>query len=379
MTELQRLLAAYEQQQIAGSPCALATVVQVEGSAYRRPGARMLITAEGQLTGTISGGCLEGDARRRAQQVMLKGEPEIVVYDSMDLDDDLEFGAQLGCQGRIHVLIEPLHLDRPNLMQLLQKTTLQQKPVLLNTVLSGKINERQLAGSRILLTADGIEGTTGDNSLDKQIINDARTLLKDQRSATSLYETGGESFLVFNELIMPATQLTVYGAGNDVQPLVRLAYTLGWRVTVIDGRPNLVTRVRFPEAEQVRCVKADDMAAGIVTRGFALLMSHNYYYDLSVLRQLCNQPEVSYIGMLGPRKKADRLLDDLQADGIDITSLEKRLYSPVGIDIGAEAAEEIAVAIIAELIAVRNGHPAGFLKNLDGPIHKNEFAIQQNA
>ena len=123
MSELQRLLAAYDAERETGRPCALATVVEVNGSAYRRPGARMLVTNEGQLTGTISGGCLEGDARRRAQQVMLRGKPEIIGYDSTDIDDDLENGAQLGCQGQIHILLEPISFkDKNNPLELLRET-----------------------------------------------------------------------------------------------------------------------------------------------------------------------------------------------------------------------------------------------------------------
>ncbi|MCJ8210324.1 XdhC family protein [Mucilaginibacter sp. RS28] len=363
MTELQRLLAAYEKH--SQETCALATVVKVEGSAYRRPGARMLITAEGQLTGTISGGCLEGDARRRAQQVMQRGKPEIVVYDSMDLEDDLEFGAQLGCQGKIHVLIEPLQ-PGADVISLLQLASRQNIPCVLSTVLTDTANIGISAGKRYLHIATATEA----DELADLMAEDVDDLFEQGGAATSVYILHNEPVTVFHERIDPAPALTIFGAGNDVQPVVQQAANLGWRVTVIDGRFNLTTQARFPMAEQVLCIKVEDFAVQARVKSYVLLMSHNYLYDLAALRSLIDNEDITYIGMLGPRKKADRLLDDLRAEGYDTSGIEDNLYAPVGLNIGAEAAEEIAIAVMAELIAVKNGHPAGFLKDLDGPIHQ---------
>src|SRR4051812_34763606 len=156
MSELQRLLNAYDTEKNLGSPCALATVVEVNGSAYRRPGARMLVTNEGQLTGTISGGCLEGDARRRAQQVMLRGKPGIIVYDSTDIDDDLENGAQLGCQGEVFILMEPINFnDAHNPLELLRETFQLQQTSVLATVLKSSDHNLAPAAERLLLLNDG--------------------------------------------------------------------------------------------------------------------------------------------------------------------------------------------------------------------------------
>jgi len=381
MSELKRLLAAYDKQKAVNGACALATVVRVEGSSYRRPGARMLANDNGQLTGTISGGCLEGDARRRAQQVMQRGKPEIVVYDSTDVDEDLEFGAQLGCQGKVHILLEPLDFGNPNNpLELLRETAMQADAVVLATVLASSDTDRVQVGSRLLLKADGkAKGTlTTKAGLHQNILTDLQTLLRDEQSAHLDYEKDGISLKIYAELIQSAPRLTIYGAGNDVQPLVRTAANLGWRVTVIDGRANLTLPHRFPEAEQVITLRVDELNPFMQQKGFAVLMSHNYHYDYGVLKQLSQVPQVHYIGLLGPRKKADLILTNLKEESIETRSLTERLFAPVGLNIGAEAADEIAIAVMAELLAVYHGHAGGFLRDLNGPIHNRSMLYPQS-
>lgn len=378
MPELQRLLNAYDAERKLGKACALATVVEVIGSAYRRPGARMLVTREGQLTGTISGGCLEGDARRRAQQIMHRGKPEIIVYDSTDIDDDLENGAQLGCQGQVFILLEPLDFTDPhNALELLRETFLLQQPSVLATILKSGDPNIAPAAERILLLNDG-SITYGDLSIDfaeQYLLDDMREVLEHKKSVVNDYQYAGISFSVFLEAIKPASVLTIYGAGNDAQPLVQLAHGLGWRVTVIDGRPLQADSSRFPGAEAVKVIKAGDLHRHAVQQGFAVLMSHNYHYDLAALEALSQAPAINYIGILGPRKKTDRMLNDLEQKGIDIARLDEFIHSPIGLDIGGENADEIALSIMAELLAVRNGFNGGFLRDIDAPIHNRNLTI----
>jgi len=379
MSELQRLLAAYDAEKNLGKPCALATVVEVNGSAYRRPGARMLVTNEGQLTGTISGGCLEGDARRRAQQVMLRGKPEVVVYDSTDIDDDLENGAQLGCQGEVFILMEPIDfIDAHNPLELLRETFQLQQTSVLATVLKSSDHLLAPAAERLLLLNDGSikSGNINPDLIKQYLLPDMQELLHAGASAVQEYDYAGQTIRVFLELIKPAPLLTIYGAGNDAQPLVRLAKNLGWRVMVIDGRPLLASSTRFPEADKVQVARVEEMAHYVNAQGFAVLMSHNYYYDLAALEALSQFKEIAYIGILGPRKKTDRILNELQQKGIDTTALDKRLHSPIGLDIGGENPDEIALSIMAELQAVRNGYKGGFLRDVDAPIHNRNPIIK---
>jgi xanthine dehydrogenase accessory factor len=379
MSELQRLLTAYDKQHNSQKPCALATVTEVEGSSYRRPGARMLVTDDGHLTGSISGGCLEGDALRRARRVMLTGKSEIIVYDSTDIEEDLQHGAQLGCEGTIHILLESVdYSDTNNPVELLRKTSRQDNAVVLITILSAKNSIQDLVGKRFLITNNKEQqmNLTGNSSADQLILNDALEILSSDQSLTQNYSVGQETARIFLEVILPAPQLTVYGAGNDAQYLVRMAVGLGWRVHVIDGRPPQATVQRFPEAESVQIVKLSDLEKQRFSPGYAVLMSHNYHYDFAVLKQLASFKPVNYIGILGPRKKTDRLLDDLRKAGIELTEQENnRLYGPVGLNIGAETAEEIAVSVMAELLAVRHKCKAGFLRELDGPIHNRNFIV----
>lgn len=376
MSELQRLLSAYDRQRNTKNQCALATVTKVEGSSYRRPGARMLVTDDGQLTGSISGGCLEGDALRRARRVMLTGKSEIIVYDSTDIEEDLQHGAQLGCEGTIQILLEPVdYQDLNNPVELLRKTSRQDHPVVLITILSAKNSIGNLSGKRVLVNQNqqAID-LTGEASADGLILNDALQALSSGQSITQNYHIGEENARLFLEVIFPAPQLTIYGAGNDAQPLMRMAVGLGWRVHIVDGRAPQATAQRFPEAESVAVVKLAELENQKFFPGYAVLMSHNYHYDFAVLQQLIAYQPVSYIGVLGPKKKTDRLLDDLQKTGfVPNNEGHERLYGPVGLNIGAETAEEIAVAIMAELLAVKHQCKAGFLRELDGPIHNRNF------
>ena len=306
MSELQRLLTAYDKQRKTRNPCALATVTEVKGSSYRRPGARMLVTDDGQLTGSISGGCLEGDALRRARRVMLTGKSEIIVYDSTDIEEDLQHGAQLGCEGTIHILLEPVdYIDPNNPVELLRKTSRQDNQVVLVTILSAKNSIGNLAGRRVLITDPNQQEIklTGDLQADEQILKDALDVLSFGQSAIQNYNLEKGTIRLFLEVILPAPQLTVYGAGNDVQPLVKMTVGLGWRVHVVDGRFPQATVQRFPEAESVQVVKIDDLEKHQFCSGYAVLMSHNYHYDLAILQQLAFFKPVNYIGILGPRKK----------------------------------------------------------------------------
>jgi xanthine dehydrogenase accessory factor len=374
MTELQRLLLAYDEHRTAGRACALASVVDVAGSAYRRPGARMLVTDDGQLTGAISGGCLEGDARRRARQTIHQGRPSLVTYDSTDPDDDLQFGAALGCQGVVQILLEPLDFRNPdNPLELLRRWAAGvAEPGVVATVfsLAGAEAPAQL-GQRLLLTADGqVQGSlTASSALYEAVLADARAALGAGQPATRQYATALGPVRICLEILRPPVRLTIYGAGNDVVPLVRLAAGLGWRVQVVDGRPALAQPARFPGAEAVRVLPLEQVAAQPHDGSFALLMTHNYYYDLAVLRHLLDAPG-QYIGLLGPRKKYERLLDDLRKARPDAAErLAGRLHSPVGLNLGAETPEEIALSIVAEVQAVLAGRPAGFLRDSPHPIH----------
>ena len=255
MKEIIDIVSAYDQAVKAGKKTALATVVLVEGSAYRRAGARMLITEDGQLTGAISGGCLEGDALRKARMVILQQKPLLVTYDTMD-DDDAKLGVGLGCNGIIHILIEPINQGETNPITLLKAAIAAKGYTVLVTVFDVQDRKAPQPGSCLFMAADrsivnGLENLAFKNELQ----NDAKNILTVQRSAITAYE----GYTAFVECIQPLISLVILGAGNDAIPLTKIASVLGWNITVVDGRPNYVTNERFPAANTTLVAKPESI------------------------------------------------------------------------------------------------------------------------
>jgi len=369
MTELQRLLLAYDQHRAAHRPCALATVVEVIGSAYRRPGARMLVTEDGELTGAISGGCLEGDARQRARRAIFQGEPALVTYDTRD-EDDPRHGLGPGCQGVVRILLEPLDFTHPdNPLELLRDFARHPTPAVLATVFATDASGLKAAvGQRVLLSETGV--VRGTPLLAAPLAEAARATLAQGQSRVLDIETDAGPVRASLELLTPPLRLVVYGAGNDAQPLVHLAASLGWHITVVDGRPHLATPFRFPEAAEVRLTPVRELATATPDPlAYHVLLSHNYAYDLAALQTLLASP-APYIGLLGPRLKAQRLLDELDAFPAEqVQQLRQRLHSPIGLDLGSETPEEIALAIVAEIQARHSGRQGRPLRERAGTVH----------
>ena len=369
MTELQRLFLAYDQHRTAQRPCALATVVEVVGSAYRRPGARMLVTEDGELTGAISGGCLEGDARQRARRALFQGEPALVTYDTRD-EDDPRHGLGPGCQGVVRILLEPLDFtDAANPLEILRSFAQHPAPAVLATVFETDATGLKAAvGQRLLLTNAGV--VRGTPLLAVPLAEAARTALAQGQSRILDIETDAGPVRALLEILTPPLRLVVYGAGNDAQPLVHLAASLGWHITVVDGRPHLATSARFPEAAAVCLVPVRELETQVPdSLAYHVLLSHNYAYDLAALQTLLYSA-APYIGLLGPRLKAQRLLSELAtAPRAVVEALRERLHSPIGLDLGSETPEEIALCVVAEIQAQRSGRQGRPLRERAGTVH----------
>jgi xanthine/CO dehydrogenase XdhC/CoxF family maturation factor len=369
MTELQRLFLAYDQHRAARRPCALATVVEVIGSAYRRPGARMLVTEDGELTGAISGGCLEGDARQRARRAIFQGEPALVTYDTRD-EDDPRHGLGPGCQGVVRILLEPLDFaNSDNPLELLRGFAQHPTPAVLATVFETDASGLKAAvGQRVLLSETGL--VRGTPLLAAPLAKAARATLAQGQPQILSIQTEAGPVRASLEVLTPPLRLVVYGAGNDAQPLVHLAASLGWHITVVDGRPNLATTARFPEAADVRIVPVRELEAATPDPlAYHVLLSHNYAYDLAALQTLLASP-APYVGLLGPRLKAQRLLDELDTFPTDqVQLLRERLHSPIGLDLGSETPEEIALCIVAEIQAQRSQRQGRPLRERAGTVH----------
>jgi xanthine/CO dehydrogenase XdhC/CoxF family maturation factor len=365
--ELQDIVQAFDKADKNGKQTALATVVHVEGSSYRRAGARMLITEDGELTGAISGGCLEGDALRKARLVMAQNKPMLVTYDTTD-DDDAKLGVGLGCNGIIHILIEPILTDRQdNPIQLFKLFLSKREPVVLITLFTMNDKQASQPGTCLLLTKNtDIKGTFPDEAIKDMLLADAKDVLVNGNSVTKTY-IYGDKFTCFIELLQPAVSLVLFGAGNDVIPLVQLADVLGWHIYIVDGRSNYAIPERFPLAKKIIMARPENALAQIVIddRTVIVLMTHNYIYDMAVLKQLLPL-QLPYVGALGPKKRLLRMLEELRDEGMEITDEQlASVYGPTGLDIGSENADEIALSIIAEMQAVLNNRMGTSLR------HKN--------
>ncbi|RYY14187.1 MAG: XdhC/CoxI family protein, partial [Cytophagaceae bacterium] len=333
------------------------------------PGARMLVTEDGELTGAISGGCLEGDARQRARRAIFQGEPTLVTYDTRD-EDDPRHGLGPGCQGVVRILLEPLNFeDEANPLEILRGFAQHPTPAVLATVFETDTTGLKAAvGQRVLLSEAGM--VRGTALLAAPLAAAARATLAQGQSQVLAIDTDAGPVRASLEILTPPLRLVVYGAGNDAQPLVHLAASLGWHITVVDGRPNLATAARFPEAAAVQVVPVRELEKATPDPlAYHVLLSHNYAYDLAALQTLLGSP-APYIGLLGPRLKAQRLLDELDtAPAALVVQLRERLHSPIGLDLSSETPEEIALAIVAEIQALRSGRQGRPLKERAGTVH----------
>jgi len=370
MKEIKNIIAAYLRASQSGKKTALATVVHVEGSSYRRPGARMLITEDGELTGAISGGCLEGDALRKALLVIHEKKSKLVTYDTMD-DDDAKFGAGLGCNGIIQVLIEPVDPSDPsNPITFLEAVNEKRQNSVLVSLFNLQDRKNPQYGTCLSLREDGSFINTAP-VLQNILMADAKESLQIQHASFKNYISENHNLTAFIEVIKPPVSLVIAGAGNDVIPLAEMADILGWETTVLDGRANYAKKERFVSTCQVLVSKPDQVLDQIVVDAQTafLLMTHNYNYDKTLLRQLL-QIDVPYIGMLGPKKKRQRMLDELKKEGLFISDQQLSvLHSPVGLDIGAETSEEISLSILAEIKAFFAGKNVQSLRKITETIH----------
>ena len=370
MKEITDILKAYQRAVKAQQKTALATVVKVEGSSYRRPGARMLITADGQLTGAISGGCLEGDALRKALSAIIQQENKLITYDTTD-EEDAKIGVQLGCNGVVHILFEPIDpRDALNPIVFLEALVAERENSVLVTLFS--LTDKSQPGTSMLYKKENFLSRVPD-AINKEVMRNAAAVLNLKTSVFENYISGTNAFDCFFEFIPPPVSLVIAGAGNDAQPLTEIAYLLGWEVTVVDGRPSHASIERFPNAKRVLVVKPEQVLSQVhVDQQTAfVLMTHNYNYDLALLNILLTT-NAAYIGSLGPKQKLIRMLEELNCN---TNENELRIHGPVGLDIGAETAEEIAISIVAEIKAVFTNASKNSLKVKKSPIHPRETKI----
>jgi xanthine dehydrogenase accessory factor len=345
----------------------LATVVHVTGSAYRRPGGRMLIVPDGRRIGCVSGGCLEGEIVQKAWWFTESGGPVVRVYDTRSEDDAVwEFG--LGCNGVVHVMLERVNTPAAcELLDFLDAHRAARKPAAVATVIRTEAPSGVRVGDRLLLDESSAPvGTLCGSEMESQATLHAAAALREKKSRLAHIGTTG----VFVEWIGPALSLAVFGAGHDSIPLVNFARQLGWDVTVADGRPAYAQPERFPGACRVVQLTASDLLRDVFidSETAVVMMTHNYLLDLRLLPPvLALRPR--YLGMLGPRERANRLFSEL---GLGQPAC---VHAPAGLDAGCDSPEAIALSIVAEIQAETNSRPGGKLKYRREPIHTAVYEV----
>jgi xanthine/CO dehydrogenase XdhC/CoxF family maturation factor len=309
---------------------------------------------------------LESDVFEKAQAVIAEGNARVIKYDTTS-EEDMIWGLGLGCQGIAYVLIEPLEENKLQEIAFIKKCLSTRTYGAIATVITVEGEAKIKVGQRLLLGDDTIINNLTDDNLLTEVLSDTKAALQKNYSLLKVYQLVTGKIEVFIEVIQPPLSLIVFGAGYDVLPLVNFSKQLGWDVTVVDNRSRKASKKRFEQADKIQLSAPEDVLENIeiTERTVAVVMSHNYLDDLEMLKLLVPS-NLNYLGILGPKKRTNRILKELQEEGISSNS---NVFSPVGLDIGADNAEEIALSIIAEIQAVISQRNGGFLKDRNAPIH----------
>lgn len=366
MKEIQSILEAYAEIDFSRTTAALATVVRVEGSSYRRTGARMLVLDNGQYLGGISGGCLEGDALRRAQKAIVADKASVVTYDTTK-EDEHQVGVGLGCNGIIDVLFTPIKINEAiNPVTVLSTLPATRVPRVVVSIIGSA--DGNILGSVVLFEDEQQFRTSFPiPGISDALIKAIRKSLDAGVSLTVFFEEVAAR--IFIEVILPVTHLVIYGGNYDIYPLARLTRELGWKVTVVTniGKADkslfgMVTDVIHNKSE---VQPATDAYSAI------MLMAHDYKTDLRNYK-LALASEASYIGLLGPKKRAAKIYEELSAEGNPVSDKDRsRTFAPAGLDIGANMPEEIALSILAEIISNFTGRSGISLRLRERNIHED--------
>ena len=356
----------------AGEPVAVGTVVATFSSAPRAPGASMLVAEDGTVTGSVSGGCVEGAVYELGREVTDSGKPVLQRY---GVSDDDAFAVGLTCGGIIDIFVERVDRETFADFEELVESVRGEVPVAVATVVAHP-DPRRL-GRRIVVWSDRTKGTTGSDRIDGAVVDDARGLLASGRSGTVSYgvegERRGEGMSVFVNSYEPPPRMLVFGAIDFASAVARLGSYLGYRVTVCDARPVFATTSRFPGAHEVvvdwphRYLAAEVAAGRVDERTVVTVLTHDPKFDVPVL-EVALRTKLGYIGAMGSRRTHDDRMNRLREAGLTESELA-RLSSPIGLDLGARTPEETAVSISAEIIAMRWGGGGDRLSSRSGRIH----------
>lgn len=316
-----------------GDGAALATVVRISGSAYRGPGAKFLVESGGRTTGGVSGGCLEADVREHALQLAEGGTPRLLHYDTGS-NEETVWGLGLGCEGAVDVFVQ-------------------------------RVSPQPFERARELLSSGSPFGIAAPFAIETVVkgprLGEVRIVEGPAQARSQVEERGPDS--VFVDVLEPPPSLLVFGAGDDSQPLARLAHEAGFAVTVVDHRRGYLTQERFPAPARLALRRPAEGVPPLTRRHYAVVETHALQHDRDWMSALLEQP-LAYLGLLGPRVRKEQLFKDL---GV---AEPPHLFAPVGLDLGAEGPEQVAISILAEMLAVRAGREPAHLREKRRGIHE---------
>jgi xanthine/CO dehydrogenase XdhC/CoxF family maturation factor len=370
MKEIRTIIAAYDAVERSENQAALATVVRVEGSSYRRTGARMLVQDNGTWVGGISGGCLEGDALKQARMAIFKATPTLITYDTTQ-DDEHQIGVGLGCNGIIDVLFTPLDFsNKNNPVEVLKRcvdSPRKTHTLLTITKINGEGNDLK-TGQAIEYNDEKSLSFIQNKELLNSLISNILTQQTKGNSAPISVKVKTGEYSVFIELIPPAIHLVIMGHQYDVFPLSRLTKELGWETTIVAPKLKVNHKISDLVNKVLPVERFNEIAFDEYTA--VVLMSHDYEKDKANLMKVL-ETNTRYIGMLGPRVRSERVWEEFAAEGFKVADEnQERIYAPVGLDIGAVSPEEIALSLISEIRAVFSGRAGGLLRLREEPIHE---------
>lgn len=349
-----------------GEPFTLATVVRVEGSSYRSPGARMLVDAAGRRVGSVSGGCLESEVARRGRLLTADRPTALVRFDSSD--DDAAWGFGLGCNGAIDLLIERCAAPSAGGLGFIRDCVTRRISGAMVTLFDVRGDVDLVPGLQLFQSSSGVTDPSDITSRLPTMLADIDSVVRSTRPASVGYDLPGGRVDAFIEPVRPPLPVVIFGAGHDAVAMVNAAKNLGWHVTVWDRRAGHARPDRFPGADAVVASEPADALASTAVTGqtIAIVMNHHYPTDAELVGRLLELP-ARYVGVLGPRARADRIIA-----GRTITAA---IFAPVGLDVGADGPEQVAIAVVAEILAMLAGREGGSLRHRDGPIHVPPMVI----
>lgn len=366
MKEIKSIVQLYNSLKSFDEKCAIAQVVRVEGSSYRREGARMIVFESGVFEGGISGGCLEGDALKRSQIAILKQQPSIVTYDT---SKEKEIGIGLGCNGIIDVLISPI-TQNSSLMAMLQNCISQRGEHVIATItaLNKNIDSISLGRSFYFDAQTSTLNECEHDQLRAFMLARINDELENRKSKTFHFESEDVKASVFIELIPPQFHLAIYGDNYDVYPMLEMAKVLDWEVSLVGN----IQKLKKEKLQSVANLYPKDLdeRPEIDKRTAVILMAHDYKTDSANLLDLIKS-QAPYIASLGPRKRYEKMLEEFKGNGIEFTNKEQqRIFAPCGLEIGANTPEEIVTSIFGEILGVFSRNTGGMLRDKKGPIHE---------